>query len=188
MNQSTDGMLLGHLPKQMLISDMFTEFSQEDHLTCPFANAYEQVKGVPFFKGKSTPLTLVYNDDSNFEMAETTLTVVSNMTGYQIVTNPADVGPKTILHLRLNAGDYNATCMALASISASHRTVLEITNFNQIDALTYNALATLVELKMVNGVHVEGVTIVLQESRKDKVNENEYAQKLRSLTMTINEQ
>ncbi|GGB66002.1 hypothetical protein GCM10011607_28380 [Shewanella inventionis] len=189
MNQTvSDGMFLGHLPKQMLITDMFTEFSHEDHLSCPFASAYEQVRGMPFFKGRSTPLTLVYNDENDFVLAESTLKVVSDMTGYGIVKSSDEIGVKSILHAKVNADDYAEVCKVLSSLVKSDRSVLEITNFKNIEYLSFVALSTLIEQKLVDGVKVNGLAIVLQESRNEKINENEYARKLRSLTMTINEQ
>jgi len=189
MNQIvTDANFLGHLPKQLLISDMFTEFSREDSANCPFASAYEQVKGVPFFKGKSTPITFVYNDGETFSLASDTLQTVSDLTGYQIINKAESEEPKSILHVKADCGDHDDLYQALLALTKSERSLLEIVNFKNIDYVAYIALKTLIEQNLINGKLVDGVMVVLQEHRSDKAVENEFAQKLRALTITINQQ
>lgn len=184
----SDGVFLGHLPKQLLISDMFTEFSFEDHLNCPFAQAYEQVKGVPFFKGTPTPITLVYNENCGFQLPKDTLNFVSEVTGYHVTSDVASLDALSILHIQVDANDYSSVCDALETLTRSKRTVLEVINFKNIEHPAFVALDTLIERKTVNGKPVTGVAVVLQESRGDKSGENHLAQKLRSKTITINEQ
>ncbi|MBO1897671.1 hypothetical protein HNW13_018190 [Shewanella sp. BF02_Schw] len=152
MSQSvSDGVFVGHLPKQLLISDMFTEFSFEDHLNCPFAQAYEQVKGVPFFKGAPTPMTLVYNENCGFQLPKDTLDFVSGLTGYHVTSNADSLDELSILHIKVDATDYSSVCAALENLTKSKRTVLEIINFKNIDHPAFVALDTLIDLKTVNG-------------------------------------
>jgi hypothetical protein len=179
--------LTAHLPRQIMINDFLSDFAIGEVELCPFARASEQVRGVPFFKTKTGSITLVYNSEIHPDVAMETLDYVSELTGFEVKNSNHELSDNSILIAHLDASDYQNVESTLLKLERSKRSLLIVNNFNNIQQASYQVLSTLIERKSVNGNPISGLSIVLQETRKEKSKENSFAVKLRSKTMTINE-